>query len=94
MSQHALRHSGAKPTTVKCPKCSDIVVYNGNFFCNSFTAIEYSKEAQDVVIVPGTCDWALPHPASRPEDRNIVEELYRTGAMSELPPQDENGNYL
>jgi hypothetical protein len=94
MSQHVLRHSGAKPTTVKCPKCGDVVVYNGNFFCNSFSAIEYSEEVKDVVIIPGTCDWALPHPAIRSEDKNVVEELYYSGAIKELPPQNLNGDYL
>jgi len=94
MSQHVLRHSGAKPTTVKCPKCGDIVVYNGNFFCNSFDAIEYDKEVRDIVKVPGTCNWALPIPATRERDKNIVEELYYSGAISEWPPQDSKGNYI
>lgn len=84
MSRHVLRHSCAKPTTVKCPKCGDIVVHNGNFFCNSFNAIEYDKDVKDVVIIPGTCDWALPHPVIRPEDRNVVEELYYSGVIPEI----------
>lgn len=79
-----LRHSAAKPTTVKCPKCGDVVVYNGNFFCNSFDAIEYDKEVRDVVLVPGSCDWALPHPVVREKDRNVVEELYYAGHIPEI----------
>lgn len=84
MSQHALRHSGARSTTVKCPKCGDVVVYNGNFFCNSFTAIEYDKEIGDVVIVPSTCNWALPHPAAKLRDRNVIAELYYSGEIEEI----------
>ena len=82
MSQHTLRHSGARVTTVKCPRCGDIVVYNGNFFCNSFDAIEFNSEIRDIVLVPGTCKWTLPHPVTSPEDRNVAEELYHSGATS------------
>lgn len=84
MSQHTLRHSGARPTTVLCPKCGDVIVYNGNFFCNGFDAIEYDKEKRDIFLSPGTCDWALPHPTTSPRDRNIAEELYYSGAAKEI----------
>ena len=84
MSQHVLRHSGARTTTVKCPQCGDVIVYNGNFFCNGFDAIEFDKEARDIVLVPGTCTWALPHPVTSPKDRNVAEELYYSGAASAI----------
>ncbi|MFE0472374.1 hypothetical protein ACFW2V_12240 [Streptomyces sp. NPDC058947] len=60
------------------------MVYNGNFFCNSFTAIEYDKGIRDIVAVPGTCTWALPHPATKPSDQNVVEELYYAGEIAEI----------
>ncbi|MEV0445754.1 hypothetical protein AB0I84_20895 [Streptomyces spectabilis] len=84
MSQHILRHDGARPTTVKCPECGDIVVYNGNYFCNSFDAIKYDREIKDISLNKGTCLWALPHPATRKKDRNIVEELYYAGHLPEI----------
>lgn len=84
MSKHILRHSGAKATTVKCPECGDVIVYNGNYFCNSFKGIEYNKSVKNVVLVPGTCSWALPHPVVRPEDRNVVDQLYRSGHIDKI----------
>lgn len=79
---------------MKCPECGDVIVYNGNFFCNSFDAIEYDKKIKDVVKIPGTCTWALPAPATRATDKRVIEELHRTGVMSNLPPRDGNGNYI
>lgn len=84
MTQHVLRHSCAKATTVKCPVCGDVIVYNGNFFCNSFEGIEHDKDLKDVVLVPGTCKWALPYPVTRDEGRNVVEELYYSGHMTSI----------
>lgn len=84
MTRHVLRHLAAKPTTVKCPRCGDILVINGNVFCNSMDAIEYDKEIRDVVIVKGTCSWALGHPAVSKEDQAVVGELYRLGYYSTL----------
>jgi hypothetical protein len=84
LSQHILRHEGARPTTVRCPRCGDIIVYNGNFFCNSFDAIEYDSERKDIFLAPGTCRWALPHPVTRESDRNVAEELYYSGAAPEI----------
>ena len=83
VNKGSIRHSGAKVTTVKCPKCEDVIVYNGNYFCNSFDAIEYDKKVKVVVIIPGTCDWALPHPVFGKKNKDVVDALYRTGHMSE-----------
>ena len=84
MSQHVLRHSGARPTTVLCPQCGDVIVYNGNFFCNSFNAIEYDRERKDIFLNPGTCDWALPSPARKKKDCEMAEKLHADGFMKVL----------
>lgn len=84
MSQHVIRHTVVSVTTVMCPKCGDVIVYNGNFFCNSRDAIEYDKARNDVFLSEGTCDWALPHPAVSKKDRGIVDELHWSGAMPEI----------
>lgn len=83
MSSHMLRHGGARTTTVKCPKCGDIIVYNGNFFCNGFDAIDYDEEARDVVIREGSCDWALPHPATSAQDAKIAAQLITEGRLKD-----------
>lgn len=83
MSQHILRQEGAKPTTVKCPECGDIVVYNGNYFCNSFDALRYDRKLKEVVVEKGTCTWALPHPATRALDRKVIVELIEGGYLTE-----------
>jgi len=75
MTRHLLRHEGARATTAKCPECGDVIVYNGNYFCNSFDAIMYSREVRDIVLDEGTCDWALPHPATRKQDRAVCRQL-------------------
>lgn len=82
MSRHVVRH-GEKPTTVRCHKCGDVIVYNGNFFCSRFERIEYSREEKDIVLVPGTCDWALPNPANQKRDREIVNQIFTGGFISE-----------
>lgn len=78
MTRHIVRPED-KPTTVRCPKCGDVIVYNGNFFCNRFERIEYSRKTKDIFRVPGTCDWALPHPVRRKRDREIVNQLFSGG---------------
>jgi len=84
MSQHVIRHTVVRVTTVKCPRCDDVIVYNGNFFCNSGDAIEYDKQRKDIFLSRGTCNWALPHSATSAGDRKIVEELYYSGAIPEI----------
>jgi hypothetical protein len=67
-----------------CPQCGDVIVYNGNFFCNSFDAIEWDREARDIFLNPGTCDWALPHPMTRRKDREMADKLHAAGFMKVL----------
>jgi hypothetical protein len=75
MTRHLLRHEGARTTTVKCPECGDVIVYNGNFFCNSMDAIAYIPSIKDIVLDKGTCNWALPHPAIKKQDRAVCDRL-------------------
>lgn len=85
MTQHILKQDGARPTTVKCPKCGDIVVYNGNFFCNSFDRFERFRTPNggyDIRIVEGTCDWALPYPVTAARDAKVVTQLIETGQLT------------
>ena len=46
---------------VRCPACGDRMVYNGNYFCESWNS--------------GLCEWALPHPARHRSDRNVCDQL-------------------
>jgi hypothetical protein len=79
MTRHILRHDGAATTPVKCPKCGDMIVFNGNFFCNSMAAIAFDKITRDIFEVPGTCNWALTQPPSTRQDREIEAALHTTG---------------
>jgi hypothetical protein len=79
MSKHILRHDAATITPVKCLKCGDMIVYNGNFYCNSMDAIGFDKEKRDIYIIPGSCDWALQQPPTRRKDREIEIALHAAG---------------
>ncbi len=48
------RASPGHYTRVPCPKCTGMIVHNGNAFCEWWG---------------NTCDWALPHPPTEPLDR-------------------------
>ena len=56
-------------TPEKCPECGGNIVYNGNYFCE-FWGHVYKGER-----CGGPCDWALPHPAVRPIDRELAMRL-------------------
>jgi DNA-directed RNA polymerase subunit RPC12/RpoP len=47
-------------TLERCPDCGGRVIYNGNYFCESWG---------------GPCWWALPHPARRRADRDLALRL-------------------
>lgn len=54
---------------ILCPKCGeDYVVYNGNYFCDSWVPTRNKK-----TLLEGECDWALPHPATTKRDRDICD---------------------
>lgn len=80
MTKHQLRHEGATATTIKCPVCGDIIVYNGNYFCNSFDAFEV--RCGDVYLNEGTCTWALPHPATSNRDKKVIDQLFESGYLT------------
>lgn len=62
--------------TIACPKCGNApVVYNGNYFCDSWA----------YPAGPGDCDWALAHPARTVRDRAICDLIgldYQGGLKS------------
>jgi len=66
------------PTTEKCPKCGEVVVYNGNYFCTNWT---YYSDGSSVDTENGECDWALPHPQTELADKQISFRL--TGEWEE-----------
>lgn len=49
-----------EPTNEKCPDCGGKIVYNGNHFCENWGT---------------TCNWALPHPQVRLEDKQVSFRL-------------------
>ena len=52
--------------TITCPQCGkQPVVYNGNYFCDGYKPLETDA--------PGTCDWALAHPATTKRDRTVCD---------------------
>ena len=77
VSRHVLRHEGATPMMVRCPRCGDVIVHNGNYFCNSVTVIAYDRELGDLVIRRGTCTWALPERPRSRRDREVEAALTR-----------------
>ena len=78
MSQHVINDPGARPTTVMCPRCEkDVIVYNGNFFCNSggyFIMIDGQLYWTEAV-----CEWALGSPPTDPLSRKAVRDLRAAG---------------
>lgn len=81
MTRHILRHDGAATTPVKCPKCGDMIVFNGNFFCNSIDAIVYDRKKRDIFIDRGTCDWVYKdHPRSSVMD-DVMLKLHAAGML-------------
>lgn len=53
---------------ILCPKCGlDYVVYNGNYFCDSWVYREGRR------LTEGECDWALAHPSITKRDRDICD---------------------
>lgn len=55
---------------IKCPKChSDFIVYNGNYFCDSWV----HRRDKRTQLGEGECDWALPHPTITARDRKICD---------------------
>lgn len=86
MSTHILRHPDAEPTKVKCPRCGDLVVFNGNFFCNGNTVVDTQSDAntQTVVTTKGTCKWSLRYPLTTDEDRRVAELLRTSGYEDEF----------
>lgn len=55
---------------ILCPKCQkDYVVYNGNYFCDSWV----HRKDERTKLVEGECDWALPHPATKASDKEICD---------------------
>lgn len=85
MTRHVLRHDGATMTPVKCPKCGDIIVFNGNFFCNSIDALVYDRERRDVFIERGTCDWVY---KDRPRSRVMEDIMLKLHAAGVLPKSE------
>jgi hypothetical protein len=59
-----------RTSRIPCPKCGvDYVVYNGNYFCDSWV---YRSGGQ---LAEGECDWALPHPSTTKKDREICDMI-------------------
>jgi hypothetical protein len=52
------------PEAGPCPSCGSRIVYSGNYFCEYY---DWSPEP--------SCTWALSHPATEDEDREICDRL-------------------
>jgi hypothetical protein len=57
--------NGGMVTLERCPQCGGTILYNGNYFCEHWRA---------------SCDWGLPHPATKKRDRELALRL--TGTSS------------
>lgn len=62
-------------TNADCPECGKLVVRNGNYFCEDFGYDHPARNGKPAWRSGGPCNWALPHPASRPVDRAVCDAL-------------------
>jgi hypothetical protein len=66
VTQGTLAYVQGTTQTITCPQCGQRpVVYNGNYFCDGYAPLEGGD--------PGTCDWALAHPATTRRDREVCD---------------------
>lgn len=52
-----------------CPQCGDMVVYNGNYFCESWGCDHPARDGEPAWRSGGPCNWAMAHydPIDDPE---------------------------
>jgi hypothetical protein len=81
MTRHVLRHDCATMTPVKCPKCGDMIVFNGNYFCNSIDAIVYDRQKRDIFLSPGTCDWVYKDDPRSSVMDDVMIKLHAAGVL-------------
>jgi hypothetical protein len=63
-----------RTSKILCPKCGiDYVVYNGNYFCDSWVSRWVHGTNRKRSLAEGECDWALAHPATTVADREICD---------------------
>jgi hypothetical protein len=76
MKQGWLVYVKGTKDAIECPKCKrDVVVYNGNYFCDSWNPQGHNALVTETVHkqIEGECDWALAHPATTVRDRNVCD---------------------
>jgi hypothetical protein len=68
--QGRLASPAGRSGTITCPECGqNLVVYNGNYFCEGWVWPGPAVREQ------GECEWALAHPSTSRRERENCDQI-------------------